>query len=62
MHPMLSMAMANEVERDRRSERQKLQLWSVAMAGRSRRFRASRAARDFARRLIVGLSVRPRLS
>jgi hypothetical protein len=62
MHPKMMIAAANEVQRDRESERQWVQLRSLALANRARGFDGSRAASGFARRLLDGISLRPRLS
>lgn len=61
MHPMLFMAVAREIESERH-DRYKVQLRSLALASPARGFEASRAARGVARRLLAGISLRPRLS
>lgn len=62
MHPMMMMALAREVERERQRHRHKVQLRSLALANRVRGFDGSHAASGFARRLLTGISLRPRLS
>jgi hypothetical protein len=44
MHPTMMMALANEVERDRQNEQQKLQVRSRALADSSRGPSSARAA------------------
>ena len=60
MHPTLIIALANEIQRDRESERQRVQLRSLA--NRAHGFAGAAAASGFARRLLAGISLRPRLS
>lgn len=62
MHPMMFMAVAGEIERERQRERQTIQLRSLALANRAQGFEGSPAPRTFARRLLAGISLRPRLS
>lgn len=62
MHPMMIMAVAREVERERQRDRHKVQLRSLALANRAQRFEGSCAEGGLARRLLVGISLRPRLS
>ena len=62
MHPMMIMALAGEVERERRRERQAVALRSLALANRAQGVDASDAGRGFARRLLAGFGLRPRLS
>jgi hypothetical protein len=62
MHPMMIMAVAREVERERQHDRHQVQLRSLALANRARGFDGSPAAGGFARRLLAGISLRPRLS
>jgi hypothetical protein len=62
MHPMLMMSLADEMERDRRNERQKLALRSSAFGVRGRGFRSLRPASGLVGRLVVGSSPRPRIS
>jgi hypothetical protein len=61
MHPMLHIAVARGVERDRQRARHEVELRSLAIASRARGFDGSRAGGSFAR-LFAGISVRPRLS
>lgn len=61
MHPMMIMAVAREVERERGLDRHKVQLRSLALANRGQGFDGSHAS-GFARRLLAGISLRPRLS
>ena len=62
MHPMMFMALAGEVERERRRDRRTAQLRSLALANRAEGFDGSHAASGFARRLLAGFRLRPRLS
>jgi hypothetical protein len=62
MHPMMIMAVAREVERERQRDRHEVQLRSLALANRAQGFDGSHAASRFARRLLAGISLRPRLS
>jgi hypothetical protein len=62
MHPMMIMALAGEVERERRRDRHTVQLRSLALANRAQSFDGSHAASGFARRLLAGFGLRPRLS
>jgi hypothetical protein len=62
MHPTMIMALAGEVERERRSDRHAVQLQSLARANRAQGIDGSDAARGFARRLLAGFGLRPRLS
>jgi hypothetical protein len=62
MHPKMLIALANEVQRDRESDLQRVWLRSLAVADRTQSFERSLAASGFARRLLDGISVRPRLS
>jgi hypothetical protein len=62
MHPRMMMALANEVERERHHERQKLHIRSQVLAHARRGSRGAGAASALARRLIAGASLRPRLS
>lgn len=62
MHPTMMMALANEVQRERHSERQKLQVRSQVTAGPSQVSNSARAASGLARRLTAGISLWPRLS
>ena len=61
MHPMMIMAVAREVESERRRDRDRVQLRSLALADRAQGFDGSRAASGVARRLLAGISLRPRL-
>ncbi len=61
MHPMMMMALARDVERDRRRERHDVQLRSLALANRAQALQRSPVG-GFARRLVAGISLRPRLS
>jgi hypothetical protein len=62
MHPKMMIALANEVERERRDERQKLHVRSQVLADPRRGSNSARVARGLARRLVAGISLRPRLS
>lgn len=62
MHPMMIMALAREIERERRHDRPKVQLRSLAVANPGQDFEGSPAAGGFARRLILGISLRARFS
>ena len=62
MHPMMIMALAGEVERERQRDRHTAQLRSLALANHAQGFDGSHAARGFARRLLAGVRLRPRLS
>jgi hypothetical protein len=59
MHPTLIMAVAREVERERRHDGHEFQLRSL---NRARGRVVSPAAGGFARRLLAGISLRPSLS
>jgi hypothetical protein len=61
MHPTMMMALATEVERKRQNERQKLHVRSQVLAGPRQGTESARASR-LARRLIAGVSLRPRVS
>jgi len=62
MHPMMIMAVAREIEDERQRGRHKVQRRSLALANRAQGFDGSPAASGFARRLVAGISLRPRLS
>ncbi len=62
MHPKIMIALADEVQRSRESERQRVELRSQALAYRVHGSEGSRAASGFARRLLAGISLQPRLS
>jgi hypothetical protein len=62
MHPMMIMAVAREVERDRQHDRNKVQLQSLVLANRAPGFDCSPATSGFERRLLAGISLRPRFS
>jgi hypothetical protein len=62
MHPMMIIAVAREVERERQRDWHKLQRRSLALANSARGFDGSHAASGFGRRLLAGTSLRPRLS
>jgi len=62
MHPMMIMAVAREIEDERQRGRHKVHLRSVALANRSQGLDGSSAAGGVARRLLNGISLRPRLS
>ena len=62
MHPKMIIALANEVQGDRESARQRVQLRSLAVANRAHGLDSSAAASRFARRLLAGISLRRRLS
>jgi hypothetical protein len=59
MHPMMIMAVAREVERERQRDRHKVQLRSPALATRAQSFDVSHAASGFARRLLAGIACGP---
>lgn len=61
MHPMMIMAVAREIERERQRDRRNVQLRSLAGVNRGQGFGGSPAAGRFAR-LIPGISLRPRFS
>ena len=61
MHPKMMIALANEVHRDRETERQQLQR-SLAVEKRANGHDGSSASRGVARWLLAGISLRPRLS
>jgi hypothetical protein len=61
MHPMMIMAVAWEVARERQRDGGRVQLQSLALANRPQGFDGSRAASGVARRLLAGISLRPRL-
>jgi hypothetical protein len=62
MHPMMIMAMAREVERERRRDRRNVQLQSLALANLAPGFDGSPASSVFARWLRDGFGLRPRFS
>ena len=62
MHPMMIMAAAREVGRERQRDQHNVKLRSAVLANRAHGFDGSPAAGGFARRLLAGISVRPRLS
>jgi hypothetical protein len=62
MHPKLIIALANEVQRDRESERHKVHLRSLAVTNRGHGFDSPSAAGGVARRLFAGISLQPRVS
>ena len=62
MHPKMMIALATEVERDRQHERRQLERRSLAQAARGLGPDGSVAASAFARRLVAGISLRPRVS
>jgi len=62
MHPKMMIALADEVQRDRESERQRVQLRSLALPNRVQGFHGSHATSGFARGSLAGTSLRPRLS
>jgi len=62
MHPMMMMALANEVERERQNERRKLQVRSQVLADPGQGSNGARAASGLGRRLVAGISLWPRLS
>jgi hypothetical protein len=62
MHPKMMIALANEVQRSRESERQRVELRSLALAYRAHGSEGPHAVSAFARRLLAGISLRPRLS
>lgn len=59
MHPKLMIALAQEVDRERRGGQRKLKARTQALVGRPR---GVRPAGRLARRLTVGIGLRPRLS
>ena len=62
MHPTMMIALANEVERERQQERQRLAVRSQVLAAHRLRSRGAWLASAYAARLSVGISLRPRLS
>jgi hypothetical protein len=62
MHPTMIMAVGREVERERQCDRHEVQLRSLAFADCAEGFEGSRSASGFARRLLSGISLRPRIS
>lgn len=62
MHAKMMVALANEVQRDRESERQRVYLRSLAMAHPADGFASSSAASRLARCVLAGISLRPGLS
>jgi hypothetical protein len=62
MHPDVMIALADEVQRDRESAPQRLELRSLALANRAPGFHGSHAASRLARRLLAATSLRPRLT
>jgi hypothetical protein len=62
MHPMMIMAVAREAERERARERNQVKLRALAVANRAGGFTRSHGASGFARRLFVGISLRPQVS
>ena len=62
MHPTMTMALAGEVERDRRRDRHASQLRSLVRANHVHSVEGSRPAGGLARRLRAGVRLRPRLS
>ncbi len=61
MHPKMMIALANEVQRDRESEREATRVLSAA-ARRAEGLDGSYSTSRVARRLLGGISLRPRLS
>lgn len=62
MHPTMMITLARQVDRQRQNERRQIELRSQALAERDRGPRAGRRASGLAQRLILGISLRPRLS
>jgi len=62
MHPMMIMAVAREVEMERRRDRHTNQLRSLAVANHADGFDGWHPASGFARRLFAGISLRPRVA
>ena len=62
MHPMMMMAVAREVERERQSDRREVRLQSLALPNRAPGFDGSHAASVVAQRLLADLGLRPRFS
>lgn len=62
MHPMMIMAVAREVESERRRDGHKVQLRSLALANRAQGVDGSHTASRFARGVLVGIGLRPRVS
>lgn len=62
MHPKMMIALANEIQRDRESELQRVRLRSLVVANRAPGFNRSSAASGLVRRRLAGISLRPRLS
>jgi hypothetical protein len=62
MHPMMLMAVARELETERQHDRHTVRLRSLALANRAQEADGSHAASGYARRLLAGISLRPRPS
>lgn len=62
MHPMMIMAMAGEVARERRHDRHRAELRSLALANRAQGVDGAHVTSRFLRRLLAGVDLRPRLS
>jgi hypothetical protein len=62
MHPTMIMAVAREVERGRQRDQQEVHLRSLALANHAQAVDSSHTASRFARGLLVGIGLRPRLS
>jgi hypothetical protein len=58
----MMMAVAREVQREHQRDQHQVKLRSLARANRARGFDGSHAGNRFARRLVAGISLRPRLS
>ena len=59
MHPIIMALLANEVERERQDERQKLRARSQALAGPSHGSTSAGAARRLGRRLMAAIKRQP---
>jgi hypothetical protein len=59
MHSIIMALLANEVERERQDERQKLHARSQALGGPSHGSTRTRAARRLGRRLMAAIKRRP---
>ena len=62
MHPMMILALAGEVARQRRRDRQADHVRSLELANRAGDVDGSHGAVGFVRRLLAGIDLRPRLS
>jgi hypothetical protein len=61
MQPEMMIALANEIQRDRESERQRVRLRSLPLTKRAQGFDGSYPATGLVERLLGRISLRPRL-